>query len=84
MGLQDSVIGALVGSQSRSGQGDSLQAVIAALAQAQSLGLSQGDAVNELWSLLPQVVDRLTPNGELPDAAGLDDLGGLLERFSRP
>jgi uncharacterized protein YidB (DUF937 family) len=139
MGLLDSVIGALSGSQSGSGQGDSLQAVIAMLAQgqqaggagglggllqqfeqgglgklaaswvgtgenlpisaeqlesvlgsdmvaqfAQSLGLSQGDAAKELSSLLPQAIDRLTPNGTLPDAAGLGDLGGLLERFSRP
>jgi uncharacterized protein YidB (DUF937 family) len=139
MGLLDSVIGALGGSQSGAGQGDPLQAVIAMLSQgqqaggagglggllqqfeqgglgklaaswvgtgenlpisaeqlqgvlgsdmvaqfAQSLGLSQGDAANQLSSLLPQVVDQLTPNGKLPDAAGLGDLGGLLERFSRP
>jgi uncharacterized protein YidB (DUF937 family) len=139
MGLLDSLIGAVGGSQSGAGQGDPLQAVIAMLVQgqqaggagglggllqqleqgglgqlaaswvgtgenlpisadqlqsvlgsdmvaqfAQSLGLSQGDAANQLSSLLPQVVDRLTPNGQLPDAAGLDDLGSLLERFSRP
>jgi uncharacterized protein YidB (DUF937 family) len=139
MGLLDSLIGAVGGSQSGAGQGDPLQAVIAMLVQgqqaggagglggllqqleqgglgqltaswvgtgenlpisadqlqsvlgsdmvaqfAQSLGLSQGDAANQLSSLLPQVVDRLTPNGQLPDAAALDDLGSLLERFSRP
>lgn len=138
MGLLDSVIGALGGSQGGSGQGDALQAIIAMLAQgngpgggglgglvqqfergglgeligswvgtgqnlpispgqlqevlggdrlsqfAQQLGLSQGQAADQLSQLLPQVVDKLTPGGQLPDAGGLGDLGSVLERFSRP
>ncbi len=51
---------------------------------AQQLGLSQGQAADQLSQLLPQVVDRLTPNGQLPDPGGLGDLGSVLERFSRP
>lgn len=51
---------------------------------AQQLGLSQGEAVGQLSQLLPQVVDKLTPNGQLPDAGGLGDIGSVLERFSRP
>lgn len=52
---------------------------------AQQLGVSQGDAAMQLSNLLPQVVDRLTPQGQLPSAgAGLGDIGSLLERFSQP
>lgn len=51
---------------------------------AQQLGLSQGQAADQLSQLLPQVVDKLTPNGQLPDAGGLGDLDSVLERFSRP
>lgn len=138
MGLLDSVIGALGGSQG-SGQGDALQAVIAMLARggqggggldglvqqfqqgglgdliaswvgtgqnlpvsasqlqdvlgsdmlsqfAQQLGLPPGEAAGQLSQLLPQVVDKLTPNGQLSDIgnSGLGDLGSVLERFSRP
>lgn len=138
MGLLDSVIGALGGTQG-SGQGDALQAVIAMLARggqgsggldglvqqfqqgglgdliaswvgtgqnlpvsasqlqdvlgsdmlsqfAQQLGLPPGEAAGQLSQLLPQVVDKLTPNGQLSDigSSGLGDLGSVLERFSRP
>ena len=138
MGLLDSVIGALGGSQAN-GQGDALQAVIAMLARggqggggldglvqqfqqgglgdliaswvgtgqnlpvsasqlqdvlgsdvlsqfAQQLGLPPGEAAGQLSQILPQVVDKLTPNGQLSDIgnSGLGDLGSVLERFSRP
>jgi uncharacterized protein YidB (DUF937 family) len=33
---------------------------------AQQLGLSRGDVAGGLASLLPQVVDRMTPQGEIP------------------
>lgn len=47
---------------------------------AEKFGFSPGDAGGQLSQLLPQVVDGLTPNGRLPDAAegGLGDLGALL------
>jgi uncharacterized protein YidB (DUF937 family) len=50
---------------------------------AQQLGISPGEGAEQLSELLPQVVDRLTPAGELPttDAGGLGDLGSLLARF---
>lgn len=44
---------------------------------AQQLGLSHGDAAGQLAQMLPQVIDKLTPNGSVP-AGGLGDLGGLL------
>lgn len=43
------------------------------------LGLSQGDLAGQLSQLLPQAVDKLTPQGQLPaEGAGLGDLGSLL------
>jgi uncharacterized protein YidB (DUF937 family) len=49
---------------------------------AQQLGMGQGDLAAQLSELLPQVVDKLTPNGQLPDmgqgAGGLGDLAGML------
>ncbi|QSA98328.1 YidB family protein [Methylococcus sp. EFPC2] len=40
---------------------------------AEKLGLSSADASGGLASLLPQLIDKLTPNGQLPE-------GGLLEQ----
>lgn len=54
---------------------------IAALAR--QLGLSNGDVAGQLSSLLPQVIDQLTPHGQMPQgglgSAG-DLLGALLKR----
>lgn len=44
---------------------------------AQQMGMNQGDLLGQLSQMLPQVVDKLTPNGQLP-SGGLGDLGGLL------
>lgn len=47
---------------------------------ASQLGMNPGDLLGQLSQMLPQVVDKLTPNGQVPaqvDAGGLD-LGGLL------
>ena len=56
-------------------------------ALAQQAGLSQGDLMGQLAHLLPQVVDRLTPYGQLPASNGADlsgmlssVLGGLMRR----
>lgn len=50
---------------------------------AQSLGLSSPDVASHLAQLLPQLIDKMTPNGQLPTggAAGSalgGELGGLL------
>jgi uncharacterized protein YidB (DUF937 family) len=42
---------------------------------AQQLGMSHGDTLGQLSQMLPHVVDKLTPNGELP--AGNPDMGQL-------
>ncbi len=47
----------------------------------QSLGLSPEAASGQLAGLLPQVIDGLTPGGQVPEAGGgldLSSLGGLL------
>ena len=56
-----------------------------ALAQfAKQAGLSHGDAGSTLASLLPAVIDHLTPNGQVPHAAGLEStLGSLLGALAR-
>ncbi|MDH4392182.1 MAG: YidB family protein [Aquabacterium sp.] len=46
-------------------------------ALAQQVGMPAGDLSSQLAQYLPQVVDKLTPNGQLP-AGGGADLGGLL------
>lgn len=48
---------------------------------AQQLGLDKGAALAMLSQLLPQVVDKLTPGGQVPAGGGMDlsQLGGLGE-----
>ena len=47
---------------------------------ASKLGMNQGDLLGQLSHLLPQVVDKLTPNGQVqqPGTGGLGDLAGML------
>ena len=47
---------------------------------ARQLGMQNGDLLGQLSQLLPQVVDKLTPDGKVPqgDLGGMGDLGGLL------
>lgn len=46
------------------------------------LGMNQGDLLGQLAQMLPQVVDKLTPQGQIPQgdvhAMGGNDLGSLL------
>ena len=82
-------LGGIVASWIGTGQnqaisGDQLQAVLGSdkvSAIAQQLGFSPEDASAHLAQLLPQVVDKLTPNGQLP---GNDALGGLLGLLKNP
>lgn len=46
-------------------------------ALAQQVGMPAGDLSSQLAQFLPQVVDQLTPGGQLPTGGGAD-LGGLL------
>jgi uncharacterized protein YidB (DUF937 family) len=45
---------------------------------ASQLGVNQGDLLGQLSQLLPQVVDKLTPQGQIPQQPDLGQLGSLL------
>lgn len=94
-GLQDMVakfeqggLGHLIGSWIGSGQNlpisaDQLHQVLGSetiAGLAQQLGLSHGDVAAQLSQLLPQVVDKLTPQGQVPagGVGGLGEIGNLL------
>jgi uncharacterized protein YidB (DUF937 family) len=47
---------------------------------ARHTGLPQGDLLDQLSRMLPQAVDRVTPEGRVP-AGGLGDIGDILRRF---
>lgn len=47
---------------------------------AEKLGMSTGDVSSQLADLLPGVVDKLTPNGQMPDMGSLGDLLGSLTK----
>jgi len=47
---------------------------------AQQLGVSRGDAANQLSQVLPRVVDKLTPDGSMPEE-GLGSMAEILGRF---
>lgn len=47
---------------------------------ARHAGLPQGDLLDQLSRMLPQAVDRVTPEGRVPDG-GLGDIGDILRRF---
>ncbi|HEY3697005.1 MAG TPA: YidB family protein [Phenylobacterium sp.] len=62
---------------------EQIQAVLSnstVAAFAQKLGVDPQTAAGHLAQLLPQVVDHLTPNGEVPTGA-LGALEGLLDKF---
>lgn len=46
-------------------------------------GMSQGDVLGQLSQVLPQMVDRVTPDGRIPEG-GLGDIGAILGRFTNP
>lgn len=49
----------------------------------QHTGMSQGDVLGQLSQVLPQMVDKMTPEGRIPDG-GLGDIGAILGRFTNP
>jgi uncharacterized protein YidB (DUF937 family) len=46
----------------------------------QQTGMGQGDLLGQLSQLLPQMVDKATPDGAVP-AGGLGDIGSLLGKL---
>jgi uncharacterized protein YidB (DUF937 family) len=44
---------------------------------ASQLGMNQGDLLGQLTQMLPEVVDKLTPSGQVPQQADLGNLGQL-------
>jgi uncharacterized protein YidB (DUF937 family) len=51
---------------------------------AKQAGVSHGDAGSLLASLLPSVVDQLTPDGQVPHSTGLEStLGSLMGMLGR-
>lgn len=49
---------------------------------AQKLGLSHGDASSGLAQVLPQIIDKLTPAGQIPAEHG-DTVAQLLQAFAK-
>ncbi len=84
-GLGD-VIGSWVGpGQNAPISGDQLSSVLGSATisdLAAQLGLSNDEAAGQLSQMLPQVVDRLTPQGHAP-AAGLGGMDDLLAQLSQ-
>lgn len=84
-GLGD-VIGSWIGhGQNAPISGDQLGNVLGADTLgnlAARLGLSQGEVAGQLSQMLPQVIDRLTPNGQVP-AGGLGGIGDILAQLAK-
>ena len=85
--LQSGDLGDVVSSWLGSGENlavapDQLQSALGSdkiSAFADQAGVSGSEASALLAGILPQIVDKLSPDGQLPDAGGLDGLlGGLM------
>ncbi len=85
-GLGD-VIGSWIGhGQNAPISGDQLSNVLGSDAIgkiAAQLGLSHGEAAGQLSQMLPEVIDRLTPQGQAPSGGFGDDMGALLGQLTR-
>lgn len=46
---------------------------------AENAGISQEEASGGLASLLPEIIDKLTPNGKLPDSGLLDEVKKMMK-----
>lgn len=91
--LQSGGLGDVVSSWLGSGENmavepSQLQSAIGAdkiSAFAEQAGVSGSEASTLLAGILPQIVDKLSPDGQLPEAGGLDGmLGGLMKSLSQP
>ncbi|MGE0083007.1 MAG: YidB family protein [Desulfococcaceae bacterium] len=66
--------------------GDQLQAILGneyVQAAAQKMGLSSEDISGSLADLLPKVIDKLTPDGSLPEGSLIEHGLDLLKSFGR-
>jgi uncharacterized protein YidB (DUF937 family) len=48
----------------------------------QRTGMGKGDLLGQLSQMLPQMIDRATPEGRIP-AGGLGDIGSILAQLDR-
>ena len=48
---------------------------------ASKMGVSQSDAASHLSKLLPTVVDKVTPDGKLPESGNLGNVQDLMKKF---
>jgi uncharacterized protein YidB (DUF937 family) len=49
----------------------------------QATGMNQGDLLGQLSQMLPGMVDKVTPDGQIPQG-GLGDIGSILGKFIQP
>lgn len=64
--------------------GDQIQSALGSdqiAAIAQKFGLNAQDVAGQLAQILPQAVDKVTPNGQIPDGAGLEQGIALLRKI---
>jgi uncharacterized protein YidB (DUF937 family) len=84
-GLAEHVESWVGGSENQPITGDHVQQALGAdqvQALAQQAGMDPAQASQSLASMLPEIVNHLTPNGGMPDASALQQgLGGLLGKF---
>ena len=50
---------------------------------AQATGISQAEVESHLATLLPQLIDHMTPNGQLPQGGQEGELRGMLAGFAQ-
>ena len=48
---------------------------------ASKMGISQSEAASQLSKQLPTVIDKLTPDGKLPESGNLGNVQDLLKKF---
>lgn len=87
--FQQKGLGEVVNSWVSTGQnqpvsGDQLQSVLGNTINqfASKLNMSSGDVSSQLSQLLPQLIDKVTPEGRVPDHSSLEStLAGLLKQL---
>lgn len=86
-GMEDSIASWIGTGQNLPISAEQIQAVLGSeqvQAIAQKLGISTGDASSGLAGLLPQLIDKLTPDGQVPDGGMLEQGLAMLRGFGKP